>query len=136
MIRGADVPHPAVNERGAPDMQYVMMIYEGPAEFAARDDDARKGAYRAAWSSYAAALAEAGVSVGGAGLMPPHASTTVRQQGGARQVHDGPYADTKEQLGGFFVIEVPDLDAALDWAARCPAAPTGVIEIRPTLPRM
>ena len=56
-------------------------------------------------------------------------------RGGKRQVQDGPYADTKEKLGGFFIIDVPDLDKALEWAARCPAASTGSVEVRPTLPR-
>jgi hypothetical protein len=59
-------------------------------------------------------------------------ATAVRVRGGERQVQDGPYADTKEQLGGFMVIEVPTLDAALAWAARCPAAEYATVEIRPT----
>jgi hypothetical protein len=59
--------------------------------------------------------------------------TTLRQRDGKRQVQDGPYADTKEQLGGFYEIDVPDLDTALDWAARCPAAATGAVEVRPNL---
>jgi hypothetical protein len=70
---------------------------------------------------------------GGKGLEPPSTGTTVRLRDGERIVQDGPYADTKEQLGGFFVIDVPDLDAALDWAARCPAATDGVVEVRPVL---
>jgi hypothetical protein len=117
-------------------VQYTILIYENPADFAARADGAKQDAYWAAWGAYAAALNQAGVFVSGAGLTPPHAATTVRLTGDKRHVHDGPYADTKEQLGGFFVIEVPDLDAALDWAARCPAAPTGAVEVRPNLPRM
>ena len=72
--------------------------------------------------------------VGGAGLQPPATGTTVRLRGGARQVHDGPFADTKEQLGGYYIIEVPNLDAALEWAAKCPAAPTGSVEVRPHVP--
>lgn len=71
--------------------------------------------------------------VGGAALQPPSAATTVRQQNGKQHVQDGPYADTKEQLGGYFVIEVPDLDKALEWAARCPAAAAGAVEVRPNL---
>lgn len=58
----------------------------------------------------------------------------MRLQGGQRQVQDGPYADTKEQLGGYILIDVPDLDTALDWAARCPAAAYGAVEVRPILP--
>jgi len=66
---------------------------------------------------------------GSAGLQPPHAGTTLRQRDGERHVQDGPYAETKEQLGGFYEIEVPDLDKALEWAARCPAAATGAVEV-------
>ena len=71
--------------------------------------------------------------VGGSGLQPPSVATTVRQRDDKRQVQDGPYADTKEQLGGYYEIEVADLDTALDWAARCPAAATGAVEVRPNL---
>jgi hypothetical protein len=71
--------------------------------------------------------------VGGAGLQPPPLGTTVRERDGKRHVQDGPYADTKEQLGGFYEIDVPDLDTALDWAARCPSASTGAVEVRPNL---
>jgi hypothetical protein len=116
-------------------MQFSILIYEPPADFALRNDEAKQAAYWGAWSAYFAAVNEAGVFVSGAGLMPPHTATTVRLKGEKRLVQDGPYADTKEQLGGVFVVEVPNLDAALDWAARCPAAPTGVIEVRPVLPK-
>ena len=78
-----------------------------------------------AWQAYAEALRHAGVMAGGKGLEPPATATTVRFRGGERTVQDGPYADTKEQLGGFFIIDVPDLDAALDWAARCPVDRAG-----------
>jgi hypothetical protein len=69
--------------------------------------------------------------VGGERLRPSSAATTVRTANGKTQVLDGPYAETKEQLGGFFMIEAPDLDAALSWAERCPGAAHGVIEVRP-----
>jgi hypothetical protein len=71
--------------------------------------------------------------VGGAGLQPPPLATTVRLREGKRQVQDGPFADTKEQLGGYYVIEVPGLDQALDWAARCPSVSSGSVEVRPNL---
>jgi hypothetical protein len=79
------------------------------------------------------AVRDAGVFTGGAGLEAPDTATTVRVQGGKRLVQDGPYADTKEQLGGFFVIEVPDLDTAPDWAARYPAGSDGLVEVRPNI---
>lgn len=115
-------------------MRYAIIVYETPAEIAAREDPARQGAYWAAYIAYARALAEAGVAVGGAGLLPPAAATTVRLRGGQRHVQDGPFADTKELLGGFFLVDVPDLDAALAWAARCPSASSGSVEVRPMLP--
>ncbi|MFO1036707.1 MAG: YciI family protein [Geminicoccaceae bacterium] len=116
-------------------MQYMIAIYETEAEFARRESE-EAPAYWGAWTHYAAALRDAGILVGGEGLQPPHAATTVRVRDGRRMVQDGPYADTKERLGGFFVIEVPDLDSALDWAERCPGAATGAVEVRPTLGRM
>ena len=113
-------------------MQYLIMIYEDAAAFAKRaSPDAPKhfGAYQA----YTEALREAGVMVGGNPLQPPQTATTVRLRGGKRQVQDGPIADTKEQLGGYYLIEVPNLDAALDWGARCPAASYGTVEVRPIM---
>lgn len=115
-------------------MQFAILILEPAAEFEARKDPAKWGTLMAGYQAYSKALAEAGVMVGGAGLQPPAAATTVRLRDGRRQVQDGPHAETKEQLGGFFLIDVPDLDAALDWAARCPGAATGSVEVRPLLP--
>ena len=114
-------------------MKYTILIYESDADFQTRTDAARKDAYWGAYRAYTVALREAGVMVGGAGLQPPDAGTTLRQRDGKRHVQDGPYAETKEQLGGFYEIEVPGLDKALEWAARCPAAATGAVEVRPNL---
>jgi hypothetical protein len=114
-------------------MQYMLLCYETAADFARRDVPETAGPYWAGWSAYGAALARAGVLVGGAGLLPPAAATTVRLRNEARDVQDGPYADAKEQLGGYFTIEVPDLDAALDWAAKAPSAATASVEVRPIL---
>lgn len=111
-------------------MKYMMLIYETGADFAARTNENRE-TYGAAWRAYHKALVDAGVFVGGNALQPVSMATTVRSKGGKRQVQDGPYADTKEQLGGFIILELPSLDAALDWASRCPAAATGAVEVRP-----
>jgi hypothetical protein len=86
--------------------------------------------------AYIGAMKQAGVIVNGDCLQGLHTATTVRVRDGKRLVQDGPFADTKEQLGGYFVIEVPDLDAALDWAARSPAAASSCVEVRPVLPPM
>jgi hypothetical protein len=113
-------------------MNYVIMAYESAGAFATRSEK-DQGAYWGAWKAYAEALRSAGVMSGGRGLQQPSTSTTLRLRKGERIVEDGPYADTKEQLGGFFIIDVADLDEALDWASRCPAATDGVVEIRPLL---
>jgi hypothetical protein len=114
-------------------MKYTILVYESEDALSCRTDERRKAAYFGAYRAYTQALQAAGIMVGGAGLQPPPLGTTVRERDGKRQVQDGPYADTKEQLGGFYEIDVPDLDTALDWAARCPAASTGVVEVRPNL---
>jgi hypothetical protein len=112
-------------------MQFVLLIYEPQSEFEQRgrpSDDPRWGP----WRAYHRALVDAGVYVGGSPLEPPGTTaTTLRVRGGQQQVQDGPYADTKEQLGGFILLEVPTLDAALAWAARCPACECGAVELRP-----
>jgi len=115
-------------------MKYTILIYESEADFASRTDERRQAAYWGAYRQYTQALKTAGVMVGGAPLQPGPLGTTLRQRDGRRQVQDGPYAETKEQLGGYYEIDVPDLETALDWAARCPAASTGAVEVRPNLP--
>ena len=88
-----------------------------------------------AFQAYAEALDEAGVLHGAEVLQPSSATTTVSLASSEFVVQDGPFADTKEQLGGTFVIEVPDLDLAIDWARRAPSVAWGHIEIRPTATR-
>ena len=90
---------------------------------------------KAAFHAYTQALDDAGVLVSAEVLQPSTDSTTLTLANGKRHVQDGPYADTKEQIGGTFVIDVPDLDAALAWAEKCPAAQWGTIEIRPSAVR-
>jgi len=114
-------------------MEYMLLFIESAAELAIRNDPEKAPAYWGAWSAYAGTVAQSGVMVSGAGLQPPETATTLRIRDGKRQVHDGPYAESKEMLGGFFVINVPDLDAALEWAARSPSATCGSVEVRPTL---
>jgi hypothetical protein len=115
-------------------MDYLLIMTETDDDFSQRSDPARAGEYWAAWTGYVTALNESGVVRAGAALQPPHTGTTVRTRDGEIVVEDGPFADSKEQLGGFFVIEVTDLDEALDWARRCPAAISGAVEVRPVLP--
>lgn len=111
-------------------MQYVLLDYVGESGWPAlpRSEQERwLGAYRA----YMQAMKQAGVLKSSSGLYPTSSATTVRVVDDKPQVLDGPYADTKEQLGGFHIIDVPDLDVAISWAARSPTALHGVVEVRP-----
>lgn len=115
-------------------MKYMLMDYVSEAgwpQLSADDKERWLGVYRA----YVEAMARAGVLKGSGGLMPTSSATTVRVVDGKTQVLDGPYADTKEQLAGFHIIDVADLDAAISWAARCPTALHGVVEVRPLMVR-
>ncbi len=111
-------------------MQYMLMNYVREDGWTAltRSEQAEG---IAAYMAYSEALRKAGILKGAHSLQPSSTATTVRIAGGKPQVLDGPYADTKEQFGGYFIIEVDDLDAALAWAARCPAVGHGVVEVRP-----
>src|SRR5216110_1780514 len=108
-------------------MKYALLVHQSQEHFDRRNDKAAVSAGRA----YAEALQAAGVFVAGAGLDSPRNATTVSIRDGKREVHDGPYAETKEFLAGFVIIDVPDLDAALEWAARNPSAARQSIEVRP-----
>jgi len=114
-------------------MQFAFLIYESPEQWATRNQDA-SNPYIAAWRAYHKALVESGAYLGGDPLQLPETGTTVRIKNGNRRVQDGPYADTKEQLAGFIIVELPSLDKALEWAARCPSASQGVVEVRPLAP--
>lgn len=111
-------------------MKYALCFYETVDNFSARES-AGAPEYWSAWKAYAGALGER--ITGGSALQGPATATTVCVRGGKRQVQDGPYADTKEQLGGFMLIEAANLDEALEWAAKCPAAASGRVEVRPAL---
>lgn len=111
-------------------MQYILMTYvqeDGWSRLTKAEQEQGVAAYMA----YSEALTKAGVLKGGNRLQASSAATTVRIADGKPRVLDGPYADSKEQLGGYFIVDVADLDAAIAWAARCPAASHGVVEVRP-----
>jgi hypothetical protein len=111
-------------------MQYILMDYikeDGWPQLTRAEQEHWLGAYK----GYMQAMATAGVLKDSRGLWPTSSATTVRVADGKTQVLDGPYADTKEQLGGFHLIEADDLDAAISWAARSPTALHGVVEVRP-----
>src|SRR6202163_295030 len=111
-------------------MKYILMDYVNEAGWPKLTRDEKEhwlGAYKA----YMEAMAKAGVLKDSKGLQPTSAATIVRVANGKNLVLDGPYADSKEQLGGFHIIEVADLDGAIAWAARSPTALHGVVEVRP-----
>ena len=115
-------------------MQYLIQFLEPASQFAHRNDPEKPPAYWGAWGAYFKTLEESGVMLSGAGLQPPETATTVRVRNGERIVQDGPFAEAKEMLGGFFIIDTPTLDVALEWAARSPSAEYGSTEVRPVLP--
>ena len=111
-------------------MQYLLALYAEEAGWN-KMTKAEQEQGVAAYKAYSEALSKAGVLKGSNRLQPASAATTVRVTNGKSQVLDGPFVETKEQLGGYYLIEVADLDAALSWAARCPGASHGVVEVRP-----
>jgi hypothetical protein len=111
-------------------MKYMLLIYRNEAEMLGAGKAELEQAM-GAYIAYTEALKKAGILVGGERLQPSTAATSVRVADGKSKVLDGPYAETKEQLGGYYMIDVPDLDAALSWASRCPGASLGTIEVRP-----
>jgi len=111
-------------------MQYLLLIYGNESNWQSRSKE-KTAEVMAAYTAYTEAMKKAGVHVGSNRLQPTATATTVRAPNGKTSVLDGPYAETKEQLGGYYMIEAPDLDAALSWAARCPGAAHGAIEVRP-----
>jgi len=116
-------------------MQYIVLIYGSEKGWSSMAKEGIEQMY-AEYRKYSEDLAKAGVMRGGSELKPTSTATTVRVRGGKRQVTDGPFAETKEQLGGFYLIDVPNLESALDWAAKCPSAKDGSIEVRPLAPSM
>ena len=110
-------------------MQYMLTIYANEAGFANLPKEAVDQAM-ASYGAYNEALKKAKVHVAGERLQPSATASTVRVTEGKSKVQDGPYAETKEQLGGFYIIDVANLDEALKWAAKCPGAHHGTIEVR------
>ena len=104
------------------EMKYMLM-FASPDNAAPADQEA--------WGAYIGAIMQSGIAVASHGLKDKSTATTVRIRNGERIVEDGPFADAKESIGGYFVIDVADLDAALDWAAKCPSALEGAVEVRP-----
>jgi len=114
-------------------MKYAILVYELAEDFQSRNAPNESDAYWGAYSVYSKSVNDAGIAAGGAALEKPALATTLRLRDGKRTVQDGPFADTKELLGGFYLIDVDTIDEALEWASRCPSASTGCVEVRPLL---
>jgi len=114
-------------------MQYLLMLYSDESQWNELTPQQQEQGL-AAYMAYGEALRKAGVFINSNRLRPRGDATTVRVVDGKTQVLDGPYADSKEQIGGYYLIDVPDLDAAIQWAARCPGASHGTVEVRPVWP--
>lgn len=111
-------------------MNYTLLMYETTEDFAKRTDPIHMEAYAASWAHYVKALRDSGIVVSSAGLQSPETGATLSRKGGELLVQDGPIVETKEQIGGLIIIDVPDLDTALEWAARCPGSS---VDVRPNL---
>jgi len=113
-------------------MKYMLLLTSNPAD-EPTPDDASFGPYMEEWAAYSQALAEAGAMVAGEALQGAETASTVRVRDGKRIVTDGPFIESKEVIGGYYVIDVANLDEALDWAARIPNCRFGTVEVRPVM---
>lgn len=113
-------------------MKYMLLLASDPADEPVPGSDAFEP-YMGEWFAYSQALAEAGALVSGEALEGTESASTVQVRDGRRIVTDGPFIESKEVIGGFYVIDVADLDEALDWAARIPNAHFGTVEVRPVM---
>jgi hypothetical protein len=111
-------------------MEYMLLIHADPKGFE-KLTETQLAQAMAAYGAFTEALSKAEVLRGSNRLRPAETATTVRVRDGKTEVLNGPFIETREQLGGYFLIDVPDLDAALSWAARCPGAGHGAVEVRP-----
>ena len=114
-------------------MQYMLLIHTDEARMKEAMASGAAPQMMSAYRAYTEAMVQAGVFVAGDALQPSSTATVVRVRDGHTQVLDGPYAEAKEQLAGYYLIEAKDLDTALEWAARCPGASSGTMEVRPVM---
>jgi hypothetical protein len=113
-------------------VQYLLLIYDDESVWANMTEQQTQD-IMSEYFDYSEKVFGAGVAKAGDALQPTSAATTVRVRDGQTVATDGPFAETKEQLGGYYLIDVPDLDAAIEWAAKIPSARIGSIEVRPVL---
>jgi hypothetical protein len=129
--RGRFVRRIVVSDEGGP-MQYMLLIYGDESTWQGRSDEER-GQVMQAYGAFTQELQQSGAMVAGDALQPTQTATTVRVQNDETLTTDGPFAETKEQLGGYYLIEAESLDDAIEWAAKIPAAREGSVEVRPVM---
>lgn len=112
-------------------MKIMLLAYEAPEDFALRDNKAEFESYMGEWYTFSEAVTRECNPDDSAALEPPSTATVVSVRNGVREVQDGPYPDTKEQLGGYFIMNVADMDEAAAWAAKCPSSRNGFTDVRP-----
>ncbi|GJL96070.1 MAG: hypothetical protein DHS20C05_24750 [Hyphococcus sp.] len=112
-------------------MKVLLLANEAPEEFARRNHPETFKPYMGEWYVFSETMSKAGVTEDSAALEQPSTATVVSVRNGERTVEDGPFPGTKEQLGGFFLLETPDMESAAEWAKQCPAAKTGFVDVRP-----
>ena len=113
-------------------MKYMLLLYSAPGSGPAPDSTEGRD-QMGRWFGVTEEMGRAGVLLGGDALQPTTTATTLRERDGEVLLTDGPFAETKEILGGYYLIDVPDLDAATEWAAKMPLAPYGSVEVRPVM---
>jgi hypothetical protein len=113
-------------------MKYMLLLASDPADEPTPESD-RFGPYMEEWAAYSQALVEAGAMVGGEALQGADTASTVQVRDGERIVTDGPFIESKEVIGGYYLIDVANLDEALDWATKIPNAHFGTVEVRPVM---
>jgi hypothetical protein len=114
-------------------MEYMILIYADEQAWAGLDEKQLKASY-GEYMAYTQDLIKAGVLRGGSELKPVSTATTVKVRGGKVVTTDGPFAETKDQLGGYYIVDVADNDEAIRWASKCPGAKHGTCEVRPLNP--
>lgn len=112
-------------------MQYMLLINEDESVYEGEGGEKLMGETLAGHMAFGEALAKEGIAFSGERLKPAETATTIKWDYGSSTLHDGPFAETHEELGGYYIIDVPDLDAALEWAKKIPIPGKGAIEVRP-----
>jgi hypothetical protein len=124
---------PKIRAKGEPNMKYMLLIYGNESTWASMSQDDRQKLY-AEHRAYGEAMTKAGVIRGGSELKPSSNATTLRFKSGKTTTLDGPFAESKEQLAGYYIIEADNLETALEWAAKTPGMTSGAVEVRPMAP--